>query len=167
MIGDFDSACEEELFFFEHQEGIAWIRLNPHKDDTDTEAAVRWAISNGYEEIHVLGGTGSRLDHTMGNIGLLGIGLKEGVRILMVDPYNRIRMIKDPCSILKEEQYGKYVSLIPVTGKVTGITLTGMKYPLTDYTMKAYGSIGISNEIVDTEGKICFTDGVLLVFETK
>ena len=43
-------------------------RLNPVKDDTDTEYAIRLAISEGARSIVVLGATGSRIDHVLGNI---------------------------------------------------------------------------------------------------
>ncbi len=167
IIGDFDSVNQEALHYFEAQEGISWLRLIPEKDDTDTEAAVRTIIRAGYTQIHILGGTGCRLDHVLGNIQLLGIGLEADVDILLVDAHNRIRMIKEDISIFRNEQYGHYVSLLPFTPEVTGITLHGMKYPLTDYTMRCYMSIGISNEIVEEEARIQIRDGVLLVLETK
>ena len=69
--------------------------------------------------------------------------------------------------ISKNEQFGKYVSLLPVTPQVSGITLTGMKYPLSDYTMEAYHTIGISNEIIEEEAGISFKEGTLLVLETR
>ena len=167
IIGDFDSVNQEALHYFEAQEGISWLRLIPEKDDTDTEAAVRTIIRAGYTQIHILGGTGCRLDHVLGNIQLLGIGLEADVDILLVDAHNRIRMIKEDISIFRNEQYGHYVSLLPFTPEVTGITLHGMKYPLTDYTMRCYMAIGISNEIVEEEARIQIRDGVLLVLETK
>ncbi len=166
-VGDFDSVDQETLSFFEAQPGIFWIRLIPEKDDTDTEAAVRRAIADGCGRIHLLGGTGSRLDHVLGNIQLLGIGLKEGAEILLVDQKNRIRMLDRGLTLLKEEQFGSFVSLIPFTPKVTGVTLTGMKYPLTEYTLECFCSIGVSNEIVEEEARISFREGILLALETR
>ncbi len=167
IVGDFDSVDPKALSFFEEQGETEWVRLIPEKDDTDTEAALRGLISDGYEEIHILGGIGSRLDHTLGNIGLLGIGLKTGTKILLADSRNRICMINRGITISRKEQYGKYISLLPFTPEVTGITLTGMKYPLADYTMVSHTTIGISNEIVEEEGRISLKEGILLVFETK
>ena len=167
IVGDFDSVDSKALSFFEEQDQTEWLRLIPEKDDTDTEAALRGLIREGYEEIHILGGIGSRLDHTLGNIELLGIGLMMGDRIFLVDSHNRIRMIREGITISRKEQYGDYISLLLFTPQVTGITLTGMKYPLTDYTMVCYTTIGISNEIVAEEGKISLKDGILLMFETK
>ena len=53
--------------------------LNPEKDDTDTEYAIREAIRRGAMEIVVIGATGTRIDHVLGNISLLGIGLEEQI----------------------------------------------------------------------------------------
>ena len=166
IIGDFDSVHEKTLRYFQTQEGIEWVRLIPEKDDTDTEAAIRLAIAAGCDEIHILGGTGSRIDHMLGNIGLLGIGLTEHVSMFLVDPQNRVRMIRENLLLSKREQYGDFVSLLAVTSEVTGVTLTGMKYPLKDDTMHRYSSLGISNEIVEDVAEIRLENGVLLVIES-
>ena len=47
-----------------------------------------------------------------------------------------------------------------------GITLRGFKYPLSDYTMGGFNSLGISNEIVDEKAVIELTRGSLLVIES-
>ena len=135
IIGDFDSVSKETLEWFQKKEGIVWHRLNPQKDDTDTEFALRLAISMGAECITVLGGTGSRLDHVLGNIELLGIGLELGVEIELLDANNRIRMTDHGMVLKKEEQFGKYVSLIPYTAQVEHLYLAGFKYPLADYEL--------------------------------
>lgn len=167
IIGDFDSAREETLKFFEEKEKMDIIRLIPEKDDTDTEAAVRRAIERGADEIHILGATGNRIDHMLGNIELLGIGLQKQVQMFIADANNRIRMIDHGIKLQRTEQYGKYVSLIPFTNEVTGLTLTGMKYPLCNYTMKCFNSLGVSNEIQEETAEIAFDDGILLVIESS
>lgn len=166
-VGDFDSADAKVLHYFEEKKGIEWIRLVPEKDDTDTEAAVRRVAAKGYGQIHILGATGSRLDHALGNIGLLGIGFETGTEIFLADPHNRVRMIKEPLVISKKEQFGEYVSVLPVSEKVCGVTLIGMKYPLFDYTMTQFNSLGISNEIIEERAEIRMKSGTLLVLETK
>lgn len=167
IIGDFDSVGSDTLSFFREQPGICWKELNPVKDDTDTEFAIRQAIDLGAKEITVLGATGSRLDHVLGNVALLGIGLQENVDIQLVDANNRIRMIDKPLTLTKAEQFGDFVSLLPYSGKVKNVTLKGFKYPLEDYTMGDFSSLGISNEIIDDAAEILFKEGILLVMETK
>lgn len=167
IVGDFDSASAEPLEFFRTQPDIRIQQLNPVKDDTDTESAIRLAIALGAEQIIILGGTGSRLDHVLGNIELLGIGIEENVPIVLLDENNRIRMTKHGMTITKEEQFGRYVSLIPYTTEVEHLTLCGFKYPLSDYCLKGFCSLGVSNEILDEEAAISFDGGILLVIESQ
>lgn len=167
IIGDFDSVLPDTLSHFKGQTGIVWKELNPIKDDTDTEFAIHQAIALGAKEITILGATGTRLDHVLGNVALLGIGLKEQVSIQLVDAHNRIRMIDKPMKLTKEEQFGGYVSLIPYTEKVTHVCLNGFKYSLNDYTMEPFSSIGVSNEIIEEEAEILFEEGILLIIEAK
>ena len=166
-IGDFDSALSETLAYFKKQRGITWKELNPVKDDTDTEFAIRQAIRLGAKEITILGGTGTRLDHVLGNVALLGIGLQEQVVIWLVDEHNRIRMVDKSICIEKTEQFGEFVSLIPYSGEVKGVTLKGFKYPLDNFTMGSFSSLGISNEIVEDMAEIFLEKGILLVIESR
>ncbi len=158
IVGDFDSADREALAAFEGRPDIQMIRLNPVKDDTDTESA---------EEITLLGGTGSRLDHVLGNIELLGIGLRAGVPMMLLDAHNRVRMIDEGITLERAEQFGDYVSLIPYSEQVEHLYLKGFKYPLTDYCLEGFCSLGVSNEIAAERGEITFDGGILLVIESR
>jgi thiamine pyrophosphokinase len=167
IVGDFDSADGNSLDYFREQSRVEFCRLNTEKDDTDTEFAIRDAISRGMTELTVLGATGNRLDHVLSNIDLLGIGIENDVGIEIVDDHNRIRMINQSMVISKKEQFGTFISLIPYSDKVKNLTLTGFKYNLTDFTMGGFGSLGISNEIVDDVAEIVFKEGILLVIESR
>ena len=172
VIGDFDSASKEtidQVNSFEKEDDITVIRLNPVKDDTDTEAAVRFALEN-YEEpgdIYILGGTGSRVDHILGNISILGLGKDLGKKIILLDENNWIELLFESRTILKEEAFGDFVSLIPFGDEVTGLTLKGFRYPLKNGTLKGFNSLGISNEIVSKEAQISFDSGVLIMVQSK
>ena len=166
VIGDFDSLDPKvKERFVAGQERVT--ELNPIKDDTDTEAALHLAFEKTAGDIFILGGTGTRLDHVLGNISILAQGLCHGRRVLLLDEYNRIRLADAPFSIKKSEQYGKYVSLLPLTTEVSGLTLEGMAYPLHKYTLRSDTSIGISNEILDEEARISFEQGILIVVESR
>lgn len=167
VVGDFDSADSKALDFFRGQQEVEIIELNPVKDDTDTEFAIRLAIKRGAEVITVLGGTGSRLDHVLGNIELLGIGLEAGVPIFLQDAHNRVRMIDRGITIEKRAQFGDYVSLIPYSKQVEHLHLRGFKYPLSDYCLKGFCSLGVSNEIVEERAEIAFDGGILVVIEAR
>ena len=167
IAGDFDSAKEESVAYYQGLNDVQVMKLNPIKDDTDTEFVIREAIRRGATEITILGATGTRLDHVLANVNLLGIGVEEDVAIELVDKHNHIRMISDRLIIKKEEQFGDYVSVLPVKGDAKGVTLEGMKYPLDDADIACFSSLGVSNEIVDETAKISVKQGVLLVIESR
>lgn len=167
IAGDFDSANRDSVAYFQDLNGVQIIKLNPVKDDTDTEFVIREAIRRGAKEIAVLGATGTRLDHVLANINLLGIGLEEGVSIQLVDKYNRIRMTSSSLEIRREEQFGSYVSVLPVKGDAKGVTLEGMKYPLENADIACFSSLGVSNEIEQEFARISVEQGILLVIESR
>ena len=167
IAGDFDSVEIESLQHFQDLNNVQVIKLNPMKDDTDTEFVIREAIRRGATEIIVLGATGTRLDHVLANVNLLGIGLEENVSIELVDAHNRIRMIDDSLEIEKSNQFGSFISILPVKGDAKGVTLKGMKYPLQDADIACFSSLGISNEIVEDVARISVKQGVLLIIESR
>lgn len=124
-------------------------------------------MEQGCKKIHILGATGSRMDHVLGNIHLLGMAMEHGVEALMVDANNRIRMVNQGLALRKEEQYGNYVSLLPFTPQVTGLTLKGFKYQVEDFTLKCCHSLGVSNEIAAEQAEIAFQEGTLVVVESR
>lgn len=172
VAGDFDSVDEDAYEWFARegatQNGkIEVLQLNPIKDDTDTEFVVREAIRRGATDITILGGTGTRLDHVIGNVHLLGIGIEQGVLIELLDSHNRIRMTANQIVLHKDLQFGDYVSVLPFAGVAKGVTLQGFKYPLEDAVMTSFSSLGISNEIVDKTATIEVKDGIVLVIESR
>ena len=166
MLGDFDSARPEIRTYFEKLD-IPVQLYKPEKDQTDMENAMRLALKRGSSEILVLGATGTRIDHVLGSIYDLNIALEAGVPCALLDAHNRIRMIHHGLQIKREEQYGKYVSLLAFGGSAKNITLKGFYYPLHEYTMQAGDGLGISNEITDDEAEIIVESGTLIVVESK
>jgi thiamine pyrophosphokinase len=173
-VGDFDSVSagtKEMLAMFEHQ-GVQIVRLNPVKDDTDMEAALTIALNMGSDGIIILGGTGSRIDHVLGNMSLLKEANEKECPAAIYDAKNRIRLISNGQSLIikKSEQYGKYVSLFPLFGACHGVSATGFYYPLDKAdigTGDGYYTLTISNEITEDEAEISVDDGYLLVIEAR
>lgn len=168
IVGDFDSVTAGILEFFrENNPQIKIRKFQPEKDETDTELALRTAINAGCKKIWLLGAIGTRLDHVLGNIHLLGMAMEQDCECIMLDSCNRIRMLQHGMKILREEQYGEYISLFPFTPTVKGLTLRGFKYPLEKYELQCYHSLGVSNEISQDEAEISFEEGILLMVESR
>ncbi len=168
IIGDFDSVEAGAESFLASYEGKL-IRLNPVKDDTDTEAALDYCIAHYLgNAVILLGATGTRFDHTLANVYLLGKAKAAGLDCMIVDTHNRMRLLVDEEFILKkEDQYGSFISLLPIGGDVFGVSISGVKYPLCDATLHTFSSLGVSNEILSSECHICTKAGTVLLVESK
>lgn len=171
LVGDFDSLTEELLQKYldkEKQErDFEVLQFNPVKDATDTQIAIELAIKLEVDEIYVLGGTGTRLDHVIANIHLLLLPLKVNIKGYLLDNHNKIYLLNKGETLKREDLYGNYVSLLPFTDMVEGITLQGFKYPLTDKDYSLGDSLGVSNEVIMEEANILFKSGILIVIESK
>lgn len=165
LVGDFDTADAGLVARYEKK--CVTVRHQPEKDATDTELAIEEAIGNGAEELILLGATGSRMDHTMANIHMLYKVLQMGKTAQIINENNRISMHCRAFRKKKEELFGTYVSFLPFFGEVTGVTLTGVKYPLEGKTLTAGSSLGISNEAVEDVIGVSFEKGYLLMIEAR
>lgn len=163
IVGDFDSADESTVDLYKEQCKI--IVLNPHKDDTDTEYAITYAIAHAASLIIVLGATGTRYDHAVSNIGLLKKCVDSGVKAYIIDAHNRISMINKSMRLYKSSY--PYISLLPYDGAVYHVGLKGFEYDGEDICFESGASLGVSNSILSEYADITMEDGYLILFETK
>lgn len=170
LVGDFDSSDVDIIEKYKGMFGTLGKpvikQFCPEKDDTDTEIAIKTALTLSPDEIIITGATGTRLDHTLANIELLMMPLAKGINAYIIDEYNKITLHDRSFTIKKDSAYGKYFSLIPFTEEVKGLSIHGAKYELSDFTMTSGNSLGVSNEIVRAKVSVDFTEGILTVFET-
>ncbi|MGB4658360.1 MAG: thiamine diphosphokinase [Mobilitalea sp.] len=166
IVGDFDSVSESILTKYKDTK-VQILTYPPEKDKTDSQIAIELAIKNQATRIDIIGATGTRLDHVVANIHLLMFPLQQLISACIVDSHNKIYLRNKSFTIRKENQFGDYVSLLPFTDKVHGLTLRGFKYPLNHIILTTGNSLGISNEILDEEAQVEFEDGILLVIESR
>ena len=173
IVGDFDTIHKEILDEYRQIPSILWDVHKPEKDETDTDLAVRSALRAGFHTAHVLGATGGRLDHELSNIHLMRAAKDAGLFMEIYDAKNRIFLLtpddEEYSVFLKDRIYGKYVSFLPLTETVLGITLDGFKYPLhnKDISILKDPSLCVSNEIPGERAKITFRKGILICVESR
>nr|WP_314463253.1 thiamine diphosphokinase [uncultured Clostridium sp.] len=167
VVGDFDTVEESVLTEYRNFPGdITWDIHKPEKDETDTELALSTAVNLGCTDLVLLGATGGRLDHFMGNVHLLYYCLKQGVDASIVDPKNRITVLEKGRGFEADKMWGTYISFLPLTMEVKGITLSGFKYPLHKKDISIGTSLCISNELTGAAGSIEFDSGILICVES-
>ena len=164
-VGDFDSCSFEKYSGSDAAKNSEIIRLVPEKDDTDTEFACMYAQKNGFDEILLVGGCGTRADHTFSNVFLMEKMLDLSVRMTVVNEHNRIRLLRNSDLEITKSRF-KYVSVIPISQSAEGVSNTGFKYPLSGETLYRCSSLGVSNELLGKYGKITVAKGTVLVIES-
>lgn len=157
VIGDFDSTTLNEDF------DCLYITYPAEKDLTDTEAALTHALEKGCRNVILLGGMGGRLDHTMGNIGLLDKYYNSFDHMEFIDGKNRMELLKDSGRTLKRDARYKYFGLVSLNAEASGIDIRGAKYELTGASLERASTLGVSNEFSEDTVDIYVREGTLLI----
>jgi len=171
LIGDLDSVSSDSLAECRH--GYTLIKKYPkEKDETDLELALDYAHSylekNGTssDEIWLYAATGKRLDHLLGNIGLMSGYAAKKRRIRMVCKDYQAWVLTQGKERIAGNK-GQVLSLIPLTEKAR-ISSKGLYYELADLTLLASSARGISNVFLGQEAEIEVHEGrALLVLLTE
>lgn len=163
ILGDMDSIDQDTLKILKGEK-LTYLQFPDMKDETDLELAIQYGINEEYKKLYLVGCTGTRLDHTLGNIILLS--KYHRIDIEIIDGNNRIYLKNNDFFIEKKLQYGNRISFFAFPKNVLNLTLKGFKYPLNNFLLKVENQLCISNEIIDDIGYVSF-NGQLIVMETK
>lgn len=167
-FGDFDSVSDLEWAEIK-KEVTELDKYKPEKDETDMELALNWALGQMPESISVFGATGGRLDHMLANVQLLLKPLENETRIPIeiIDERNILYAKKPGSYTVNKIKKLKYISFLPLTPCVKGITLENFKYPLKERHISMGSTLCISNELISDHSTFSFSEGILLVVRSK
>ena len=165
IIGDFDSINKKVLKRYENI-NIPITYLKPEKNFTDTYEAIKLAIKIGSKDITIIGAIGTRIDHSLSNVHILKETLNKKIMAKIVNENNQIMLVDKKTTIKKDDNY-KYISIIPLTTKIEGVTLTGFKYLLNSATINIGESIGISNEQIEENATLRIEEGIAILIFSK
>lgn len=159
IIGDFDSHENPHM-------DVETIVLPREKDDTDSMHAARVAVERGFTSFLLLGMTGARLDHTLGNLSLLIWLDRQGKKAVLADDYGWMEMVsREPAAV---EGDCKYFSVINFTGEAEGITIKNAKYPLERAEIGWEYQYGVSNEVLPGKtASVCTEKGSVLLLRIR
>jgi thiamine pyrophosphokinase len=154
IIGDLDSILPATRRRF-HRSLLLHVA---RQDNTDLEKALDLLSSRGCSQVTILGAAGRRLDFTLGNLSVLWNYTPFLDLTFRGDGWRAMPVRK---SLSGMAPRGTVVSLIPF-GPCDGITLRGLKYPLTNARMRV-GEIGVSNEVSSSPFTVRVRHGHMLV----
>lgn len=141
ILGTFDDINSSTLPYF----GNFGVLIIPAKDQdyTDLEKGVAYCDSQGAESILIINATGGRMDHTLGNIGVLRKYYKPG-RTLIIETENEfIEYVKDTSTIIKGN-IGDHCAIMGYPE--ASMSTAGLAYNGINYSLK----IGIQESICNT-----------------
>jgi thiamine pyrophosphokinase len=156
VIGDMDSWGEADgkLETCPTRETIH-CGAHDQQENTDAEKALLLALERGARRVVLLGATGQRLDHTLGNVALAA-KYRDRAEIVLADDHGELKVI-DGRNVIATEA-GRLFSLVPLTVDVT-LDTKGLKWPL--HGPLEVGTRGLSNEALESEVVIDLHSGVV------
>lgn len=157
-IGDFDSISERERHALSLYTNM--IVLPQQKDETDSEAAIHYALEKGYEEIVLYGCLGGRLDHTMANLSLL---MHREYPLILEDEEHIVRILKPGDHTVRNTF--RHLSLLALEKSV--VSESGVLYPLVKRHIEQSDIYTISNQIQQEEAHITIHSGSVLLIQSN
>ena len=137
IIGDGDSLSAENRTRF------ADIVLRDADQETnDQTKAVRYLLANGKCRIAIVGATGKREDHTIGNISLLVEYMRQGAEVRSYTDYGVFIPCEGECRF--ECSKGATVSIFNISAK--DLHSEGLVYPIYDFMAWWQGTLNKSAE---------------------
>jgi len=136
IIGDLDSV--NSGIRLKYKDRLVKV-LN--QDTNDLTKAVNWCVENGIKEITILGATGKREDHAIGNISLLAQYSKV-ISVKLFTDYGVFISVSK--TTVFDTFKGQQVSIFSLDTSLK-ITSTGLKYPLKDHKLTSWW-MGTLNE---------------------
>jgi len=154
IVGDLDSLKDELKDRFADR-----LFIDNEQETNDLTKAVRWCHISGFNDIVILGATGKREDHTLGNISLLA-EYAVNINVKMVTDTGIFFPFLRSCRV--DSFPGQQVSVFSID-PVTEITSSGLLYPLKNRKLKNWWEATL-NEAIGDHFELRFEGGSLLVF---
>ena len=125
IVGDGDSISAGNRQKYAHL-----LHIISEQETNDQTKAVRYLMEKGMHRIAIVGATGKREDHTIGNISLLIEYARKGCNVCSFTDYGMFI----PCNGTTTHQCrkGQQVSIFSITAK--NLSAEGLLYPIYDFS---------------------------------
>jgi thiamine pyrophosphokinase len=154
IVGDLDSLEDEIAEKYSDR-----LYGDRDQEKNDLTKAVSWCSGRGFNEIAILGATGKREDHTLGNISLLAEYARQA-NVVMITDTGIIRPYLNSCKVPSFP--GQQVSIFSIDPD-TCITSSGLKYKLEGMKLHNWWRATL-NEATGDSFELRFEGGPLLVY---
>ena len=163
IVGDMDSLGEDLAQEIERR-GAELERHPVRKDKMDGHLAVLAARERGATAAEFVCAAGERVGAVFALPHILLAAERLGLRSSVVADWGRMFVVETGSRIV-EGKAGDSISVFPLAGQATGLTLEGMGYPLTNTTLEPGDTLGFHNELVGGQAKVSVEGGTLLIVQ--
>jgi thiamine pyrophosphokinase len=143
--------------------GVTRLRFPARKDETDIALGIKLLESRGCRRFKLYGALGGRMDHSLANFHLLAGLAQRGLKGLIVAPDLTAWSLSSATIALPPLPRGTLLSVFAWGGPAKGVSLKGLKYPLSDADLSPYEPLGISNEALGGGIEVSVRNGTLLI----
>lgn len=162
LVGDLDSVDAERVSSVAANGHTRIVRHPAEKNETDLELALLMVEAAGIDHVVIVGLSGGRLDHVLGNVLLLAArDWRFTIDFLSVDGDGHLLTPERPWQASLPDQ--TVASLLPLSPEVSGVTTTGFYYPLQQATLKLGTPRGMSNVVNAAQSTVSLKSGKLLL----
>ena len=159
IIGDMDSVLSAVKKAFQSCRRLK----SDYQDNSDFDKALNFVTAQKFKQITIVCATGNRLDFTLSNLYASFKYLKKTDIVFKSAKWDIYPINKTTKFAAKK---GARVSLIPVT-KCTGLSLSGLKYPLKNAALNPLETLTVSNAAIGKKIEVKIKKGNLLVYIEK
>ena len=122
IVGDLDSLSDDLKRRYADK-----LVLIDEQESNDLSKTFHFCVSRGWDSIVILGATGKREDHTIGNLSLLGDYARIQPSVRIVTDYGEFSVVQESGEIASYA--GEKLSIIALDGE-TAVTSMNLKYPM-------------------------------------
>jgi thiamine pyrophosphokinase len=157
IVGDMDSITPADAATFANI-----LYPSPEQETNDLTKAVNFCVQHGVTHLTIVGATGERDDHTLGNIALLAKYATQLQHVEMLTNHGRFMPLLS--STTCKSYAGQQVSIFCLTPD-TQMEAEGLKYSLRNVVFDAWWK-GTLNEALGNSFRLTFDKGKVLLFCT-
>ncbi len=156
IIGDMDSLSLE----LQQRFADRIVRME-EQDSNDLTKAVRYCSEQGHRKLNILGATGMREDHSLGNISLLTV-YAPLADVRMLSDYGEFFPVRSGEEV--ESLKGEQISIFSLDNSVK-VSSEGLRYPLQELVLSHWYTASL-NEALGDSFRLFFSGDYLILYRS-
>lgn len=156
IVGDMDSLSGEV-----REQYASIIIQSDDQESNDLTKAVHYCIEKGYSSVSILGATGLREDHTLGNISLM-LEYYPRIEVQIISDYGIFFLVRSGEQV--RSKLGEKISFFSIDNRVS-VSSTGLLYQLNDLRLSNWYRATLNEATADQFTLIFESDLPLIVYK--